>query len=123
MSLIVTYLRGRGRSFYHAGAGLGRLVREERNAQIHLLATFVVVAVGAWARLSATEWSVIVLCIAMVWAAESANSALERVADAVSKEHHPLIGAAKDLAAGAVLVVALGAVVVGCLVLGPHILH
>jgi diacylglycerol kinase len=123
MSLIVTYLRARARSFYHAGAGLGRLVREERNAQIHLVATIVVVAFGVWVHLSAAEWSAIVLCITMVWAAEAANSAVERVADAASKEHHPLVGAAKDLAAGAVLVTALGAVVVGCLVLGPHVVR
>jgi diacylglycerol kinase len=122
MSLVSSYLRGRGRSFFHAGSGLVRLVREEKNAQVHLLATLVVAVAGAWVRLSAMEWSTIVLCIVMVWAAEAANSALERVADVVSKEHHPMIGAAKDFAAAAVLVVALGAALVGGLVFYPHVI-
>lgn len=120
MSSDSSYLRGRARSFFHAGAGLGRLVREEKNAQIHLAATAIVIAAGLWARLSAIEWSMIVLAIVMVWAAEAANSALERIADVVSPSRHPMIGAAKDLAAAAVLVVALGATVVGCLVFCPR---
>jgi diacylglycerol kinase len=122
MSLVSSYLRGRGRSFFHAGSGLVRLVREEKNAQIHLLATMVVAIAGVWVRLSAMDWSVIVLCIALVWAAEAANAALERVADVVSTQHHPMIGAAKDLAAAAVLVAALGAALVGGLVFYPHLI-
>lgn len=122
MSSDSSYLRGRVCSFYHAGAGLWRLVREEKNARIHLAATVIAIAAALWVRLSAMEWAMIVLAIVLVWAAEAANSALERIADVVSPHRHPMIGAAKDLAAAAVLVVALGAAVVGCLVFYPHVI-
>ena len=59
----------------------------------------------------------------MVWAAEAANTALEFLADAVSPERHPLVGKAKDVAAGAVLIAAIGAAAIGILVIGPHVLR
>lgn len=119
---LISYLTTRARSFFCAGAGIVRLVREERNARIHLLATLVVVAAGCGLHLSAVEWALIVLAIVAVWAAEAMNSAIERIADVVSPGHHPMIGAAKDLAAGGVLVVAVGAFVVGMIVLFSHVL-
>lgn len=121
MAWISSYLSTRARSFLYAGSGVLRLVREEKNAQIHLLATLVVVVSGYWLNLSAVEWALIVLAIVAVWAAEAMNSAIERIADVVSPGQHPMIGAAKDLAAGGVLVVALGAVVVGMIVLFSHL--
>lgn len=108
-----SHLCKRAKSFCHAAAGIVRLVREERNAQIHLLATLVVALAGAWMRLSAGEWCLVILSVVLVWAAEAVNSAIERVCDVVSPEQHPLIGAAKDLAAAAVLIVAFGALLVG----------
>jgi diacylglycerol kinase len=59
--------------------------------------------------------------VTLVLGAEAFNTALESLADAAVPEQHPLVGAAKDLAAGAVLVTAMGAAVVGLLVLGPHL--
>jgi len=99
-----------------------RLVREEKNAQVHLLATLVVIVAGYGLGLSAVEWALIVLAIVAVWSAEAMNSAIERIADVTSPEQHPMIGAAKDMAAGGVLVVALGALVVGMIVLFSHLL-
>lgn len=119
---LIAYLATRARSFFCAGAGLVRLVREEQNARIHLLATLVAVVAGCGLRLSAVEWALIVLAIVAVWAAEAMNSAIERIADVASPGHHPMIGAAKDLAAGGVLVVAVGAFVVGMIVLLSHVL-
>lgn len=121
MALISSYLTSRARSFFCAGAGIVRLVRDEKNARIHLLATLVAIVAGYRLDLTALEWALIVLCIAAVWAAEAMNSAIERIADVVSPEQHPMIGAAKDLAAGGVLVVAVGALVVGLIVLFSHL--
>lgn len=98
------------------------MVRTQHNAWIHLGVSVVVVVTGALFGLSGLEWAIIVLAIVGVWSAEALNTAVELLADAVSPDHHPLIGQAKDVAAGAVLVVALGATVVGLVVFGPHLL-
>jgi diacylglycerol kinase len=114
------WLRRRMMSFVHAARGLSHLLREP-NAQIHLLVTVVIVALAAWTRVSALEWALLVFAIALVLTAEALNTALEHLANAAVPDRHPLIGSAKDLAAGAVLVAAMGAAVIGVLVLGPHV--
>lgn len=108
-------------NFRYAFRGVGILLRDERNAWIHVAAAIVVLVAGAWLGLSRTEWLVVVVVIAAVIAAEAFNSALERLCDRVSTEHHPLIGEAKDLAAGAVLITAIGAAVVGLILFVPKI--
>lgn len=107
-------------SFRYAFRGLSGLAREP-NARIHLLAAVLAVAVAAIVGLSAAEWALVVLAIALVLVAEALNTALERLADATVPNEHPLVGAAKDLGAGAVLIASLGAAVLGVLVLGPHL--
>jgi diacylglycerol kinase (ATP) len=116
-------LRARLRSLGHALDGLALLLRSQPNAWIHAVATVLVVALGSLLQVSAYEWLWLLLAMALVWMAEAFNTALERLADAVSHEQHPLIGQAKDLAAGAVLVAALAAAVIGMLILGPRLLH
>lgn len=108
-------------NFRYAFRGVYILLRDERNAWIHLAAALAVIGAGAWLGLSRTEWLVVVVVIAAVIAAEAFNSALERLCDRVSTEHHPLIGEAKDLAAGAVLITALGAAVAGLIIFVPKI--
>jgi diacylglycerol kinase len=111
----------RVRSFGYALAGLLTLLREQHNARIHLLATVLVIALAAYLQVSRLEWSVLLLCIALVWMAEALNSALEYFCDAVIEEEHPLIAKAKDVAAAGVLICAVVAAVVGCLVLVPYL--
>lgn len=72
--------------------------------------------------LTAAEWCWIILAIMAVWTAEALNTALEFLADVASPEFHPLVGYAKDVAAGGVLISAIGSALVGILVLGPHLL-
>jgi diacylglycerol kinase (ATP) len=123
MSVARTFsLRARLASLRPAARGLGALLRSEHNAWIHAAATVLVAATALGLRCTATEGALLALAISLVWAAEAANTALERLADCVTAEPHPGIGAAKDLAAGAVLAASLGAVAVGGLVLGPHLL-
>jgi diacylglycerol kinase len=114
------WLKRRLWSFVHAGRGVWHL-RTEPNARIHALVTFAVLIAAVVLRLSPLEWALIVFAIALVFAAEALNTALEQLANATVPEQHPLIGTAKDLAAGAVLICAVGAAVVGALVLGPHL--
>jgi diacylglycerol kinase (ATP) len=116
------FLKGRLYSIRFALAGITRLIRDEMNARVHAAATVLVVVAGIWVRLTGLEWAVIALTVCAVWSAEAANSALERLADVVSLERHPGIGAAKDLAAGAVFLVCIGAVIVGALIFGAHLI-
>jgi diacylglycerol kinase len=111
------------RSFAYAWAGLRTLLRSQHNAWIHAAATVVVIGAGCYFALSVNEWLWLVLAMTLVWTAEAFNTALELLADAVTREQHPLIGQAKDVAAGAVLLAALAALIIGVLVLGPHVLQ
>lgn len=106
-------------SLVHALRGLGFLVRTERNARIHAAATVVILTLAAALQVDADGWCWLIVAIAMVWIAEALNTAIERLADRVSLERHPLIGQAKDLAAGATLVASIAAVAIGLIVLGP----
>jgi diacylglycerol kinase (ATP) len=106
-------------SFKYAFAGLAYLVRTQRNARIHLAISLVVVVLGFWSGLSRTEWAIIALTIGLVLAAESFNTVAEAAVDLASPQFHPLAKIAKDVAAGAVLLMAIAAVVVGLLILGP----
>jgi diacylglycerol kinase len=99
---------------------LRRLCRES-NARIHAVATVLVIGIGSALRLTVLEWVLLALAATLVWVAEAMNTALEVLSDAAVPEHSPLVGAAKDVAAGAVLLAAIGAVVVGLLVFVPHL--
>ena len=94
----------------------------EHNARIHAGVTLLVVALGLVLQVSRVEWLALVLAIASVWAAEAVNTAIEALCDATSREFHPLVERAKDIAAGAVLICAIGAATTGLLVLGPPLL-
>jgi len=118
-----SYLTGRLRSFGHAFRGLAILLRTQHNARIHAAATVMVVAAGALFGISPAEWALIALAIVCVWVAEALNTAIEFLVNLASPEPHPLAGKAKDVAAGAVLVAAIGSVIVGALVFGPHLLR
>ena len=97
------------------------MLASQHNAWIHAVATVVVVGAGLLWRIAPAEWCAIVLAVVAVWMAEGLNTALEFLADATSPTFHPLIGKAKDVAAGAVLLAAMGAVVIGLLIFGPRV--
>lgn len=105
-----------------AFSGISQLVKEENNAKIHLISTILVLIFGIKFNFTTQEWLWISLAIAGVWVAELINSALEKIVDLVSPQHHPLAKKAKDYAAGAVLVLVIWAIFVFCLVSFPHIL-
>ncbi len=107
--------------FPPAWRGLVHLVGTERHAQFHLVATVAVIALGWTLQIDRRDWQWLVVAIALVWMAEAMNSAVERLADRVTKAQDPLIGKAKDLAAGAVLVAAVAAAVTGALVFWPYL--
>ena len=106
----------------HAMNGLVELIKNERNARFHLVSTAVVIYVGWKVGFEASEWLWISLAVAGVWVAELLNTSLERITDLVSPEQHELAKKAKDYAAGAVLVMAIWAIIVFLLVAVPRIL-
>jgi len=112
----------RTRSFRYAARGIVALLRSQHNAWIHGAASVAVIALGGVVGLSRLEWSLVVLAMMVVWSAEAVNTAFEALCDVASPAPHPLVERAKDIAAGAVLIAAGGAVVVGLLVFGPHLL-
>ena len=114
-------LTERLRSIGYALSGVAHLIRNEHNAWIHLLATVVVIFLGCFYAVTSSDWMFLIIAITLVWMAEGMNTAIERLADAVSQDQHPLIGQAKDVAAGAVLLAAFGAVIIACLVLYPYV--
>ncbi|GAB3739019.1 diacylglycerol kinase family protein [Hymenobacter agri] len=108
-------------SFGHAFRGVWSALRSEVHLRFHAVATAVVLSLGLYYHLERLEWALVALSIASVWTAELLNTAIEALTDLASPDFHPLAGKAKDVAAGAVLLAAAGAVVVGALVFGPHL--
>ena len=101
--------------------GIIDLVKSENNAKIHLVSTIVVIIVGLKLQFLAIEWLWISLAIAGVWVAELINTAIEKLTDLVSPEQNPIAKKVKDYAAGAVLVMAIWAIFVFCLISLPHL--
>jgi diacylglycerol kinase len=112
-------LRSLVRSFGFALAGIGFLLRTQRNARIHVAVGAAACGLGAWLHISRVEWAVIVFTIALVLILEGLNTAVEAAIDLASPQIHPLAKAAKDLAAGTVLIASIASVAVGLLILGP----
>lgn len=98
------------------------MLASQHNAWIHAAATVVVGVGGVVLGLSWAEWCWIVLAVVAVWTAEALNTAFEFLTDVASPNFHPIAGKAKDVAAGAVLLAAMGAVIIGLLVFGPKLL-
>jgi diacylglycerol kinase (ATP) len=115
-------IRSRIRSFRYAGAGIARFLQQEHNAWIHLLATLSVVLAAWLLQVSRMEAIALTGAVGLVWITEMLNTCLERMADMVLLEEHPEIKFIKDLAAGAVLVAAITAVIIGLFIFIPKIL-
>lgn len=112
--------RKRLKSFKYAYNGFIVLVLTQHNAWLHLLATAFVTILGFYFKINRFEWALLTLAIVFVLMAEALNTAFEFLADVASPEFHPLVEKAKDVAAGAVLIAAIGSLAIGFLVFGPH---
>jgi diacylglycerol kinase (ATP) len=113
------FITSRIASFGHAFRGWKYVVRNEKNAWIHSVATVCVIIVAVWLNVSMRDAAVLVLAVALVWTAEILNTSIEAVVDLASPVHHPLAKVGKDVGAAAVLIAAAGAVIIGLLILGP----
>ena len=109
------------KGFVFAFKGILTMVKEEVNARIHLSLMTVVIVAGVFFQVSLVEWSLLVLAIVAVLGAEAINSAIESLTDLVSPDIHPTAGKVKDLAAGAVLIISVGAATIGLIIFLPKI--
>ena len=109
-------------SFQYAFAGIWYTLRTQRNAQIHLTIVILIVALGLALNINLTEWAIVALTMGFVIVTEMLNTVAESAMDYVTTDYDPHVKVIKDVAAGAVLVSALTAVVVGLLILGPRLL-
>ena len=108
-------------SFKYAIEGLVSSFKTERNMKIHIMAMIIVIALGIFMKLNKIELCIITIAIVMVISAELFNTAIENVVDMVSPQKNPQAKLVKDIAAAAVLVLAIGAAVIGIIIFGPKI--
>jgi diacylglycerol kinase len=116
------FLRSRINSFKNALIGWWHVIRTQKNAWIHAVATILTLLFALWLQIPLRDLAVLILTIAIVWTAEFLNTALEVVVDLASPSLHPLAKVGKDVGAASVLIAAVSAVVIGFLVLGPPLL-
>ena len=115
-----SYIKKQVRSTKHAVDGLGVMLNDY-NAFIHVPSAILAILFGFAFQISSTEWIFILSAIASVWITEILNTALEKLVDLVSPKKNKIAGQVKDLAAGAVLIAALYALVVGIIIFGERL--
>lgn len=115
---MLQFIKDRINAFSYAFQGFGYVMRTQRNAWVHAFATICAISFGLWLRISRIEWAILTLTVAIVWAAEFINTALEAIVDLASPDIHPLAKVGKDVAAAAVLIAALASILIGFILFG-----
>ncbi|HSI91016.1 MAG TPA: diacylglycerol kinase family protein [Adhaeribacter sp.] len=115
------YIKKRINSFGYAFKGIGAAFRYEPNMKLHFIGAAEAVFLGWFFEIKNPEWCWVALAIGLVWMAEIFNTSIEKLTDLVSPEYNELAGKVKDLAAGAVLIAAITAVIIGLLVFWPYV--
>lgn len=107
-------------SVRHAVNGVQHVIKYEKNFQLHLLATLLVVLIGVLLKISWTDWVILALVVTMVLVLEMINSIIEEILDATSPHFNSSARIVKDVMAGVVLIASIAAVIIGALIFGPH---
>lgn len=117
------FIISRIHSFKHAFSGLRYVLRTQKNAWIHTIATILVISLALWLNIEPQGFAILILTIGTVWMAEFINTALEAVVDLASPHHHPLAKVGKDVGAAAVLIAAMSSIIIGIIILGPGLIQ
>jgi diacylglycerol kinase (ATP) len=118
----MSQLKKRIQSFAHAFKGITHSLQTEVHMKLHFLAAVVVICAGFYFEVTTTEWALLIMCIVSVIGMELLNSSVEKLCDHLHPDRHETIGKVKDMAAGAVLVVSIGAAVVGGLIFWDYLM-
>lgn len=110
------------KSFGYAFQGIFNTIRTERNIKIHCVAAILVTIFGIWLQISRTEWMICFILFGLILALELVNTAVEATVDLCTEDRRPLAKKAKDAAAGAVLIAAIFAAVIGLMIFIPRLL-
>lgn len=110
------------KSFVYAFNGIFTSIKNERNIKIHIVIMILVIIFGIILKISKTEWLICIILFGLVISMELINSAIEKVVDLVTKEKNEQAKIIKDTAAGAVLVTAIAAAIIGFLIFVPYII-
>lgn len=111
------------KSFYYAWNGIKYTVKSQHNMWIHLAIMCLVIVFGVFFELNFKEWGLIFIAIGIVLFSEIFNTAIELIIDIISPEYNKKAGLVKDLAAGAVLIAAITAILIGLLVFLPKLFN
>ena len=114
-----SFIKSRFESIFHAVEGWWYVLRTQKNAWIHAVASIGAITAGLLLKISLRDWAVLFLAIAIVWSAEFFNTALEAIVDLTSPEVNHLAKVSKDVGAAAVLIAAAAAILIGIFILGP----
>ena len=117
-------MKGLLKSFVYAGSGIITCIRQERNMRVHLVCMIYMYSyllIYDFFEVSRTQFAIIFITNAIVVMGELFNTAIERLVDLVSPERHPVAGQVKDIAAGAVLVCAVAAAIIGLIIFIPYL--
>jgi undecaprenol kinase len=109
-------------SFKNAVEGIGTAIIDERNFRVELVIGILTLVASVLLKINTIEMMIIIVCIVLVLVAELFNSALEHLVDLFSPEYHHLAKKAKDIGAGAVLIISVGSAVIGCLIFIPYLM-
>lgn len=109
------------KSFRYAIDGIVFMLRTQHNAWLHAIATAFVVSLGLYCDVDAVAWRWLIAAMAMVWVAETLNTAVEYMCDVLSPEYHQAVKHAKDIAAGGVLLAAIAAMFIGVVTFWPYV--
>jgi diacylglycerol kinase (ATP) len=110
-------------SIHYACKGIRRVIKQEHNVWIQVVAAIVAIVLGFVFHINKTEWIAVILCIGFVFSSEVMNTSIEKLTDRVSPQESEKAGMIKDIAAGAVLVAAITALVVGLLIFVPYLIR
>ena len=109
-------------SFAHAFNGIAKAFATQRNMQIHGVILVIALIGGFYFNINSAEWIAIIICSGMVLSAEIINTAIEEIVNFISPGMNPKAGLIKDLAAGAVLITAIAAIIVGLIIFVPKMI-
>ena len=116
---MIKFIINRIKSFVPAFKGLFWLFKNEANAQVHIIATIVVISAGYYFKIETKDWLILCFAIGLVITAEALNTAIEKLVDLLHPQNHQQAGLVKDLAAAGVLIASIVAVVIAALVFVP----